>query len=441
MSGCSEHVTRNTRGCSVIDLLWGLGGMLALLSLAVLLSVDRKKIRLRTVGLALAAQVLIAVLVLYVPWGATVLNGASTAVQAVIDTSADGIDFLFGPVLPEEGSVFAFQVLPVIVFFASLTAVLYHLNVLQWVVRIIGGALAKILGTTRPESMNAAANIFVGQTEAPLVIRPYVKRMTRSELFAVMVGGMSTVAGSVLVGYSLLGARLDYLIAASFMAAPGALAMAKLLVPAGTMQTTVGAPAAEGAVPEETAEASALGGHRYQRRTAATTDSTDASTGEAASPSSARVAETDVATGGRTEGEGPAEDEGPADEGPADEGPADEGTTGEARNVVDAAAHGAADGLNLALNIGAMLLAFISLIALGNLLLGWISGWFGADLTIEQVFGYVFAPVMFLVGTPWPEALQAGSFLGQKVVLNEFVACSDFAPRAGEGSAKTQAVA
>ena len=418
----------------MIDLLWGLGGMLVLLSLAVLLSVDRRKIRLRTVGLALAAQVLIAVLVLYVPWGATVLNGASTAVQAVIDTSADGIDFLFGPVLPEEGSVFAFQVLPVIVFFASLTAVLYHLNVLQWVVRIIGGALAKILGTTRPESMNAAANIFVGQTEAPLVIRPYVKRMTRSELFAVMVGGMSTVAGSVLVGYSLLGARLDYLIAASFMAAPGALAMAKLLVPAGTMQTTVGAPAAEGAVPEETAEASALGGHRYQRRTAATTDSTDASTGEAASTSSARVADTDVATGRPTEGEGP------ADEGPADEGPADEGTTGEARNVVDAAAHGAADGLKLALNIGAMLLAFISLIALGNLLLGWISGWFGADLTIEQVFGYVFAPVMFLVGTPWPEALQAGSFLGQKVVLNEFVAFSDFAPRAGEFSAKTQAV-
>src|SRR5699024_10207420 len=149
----------------------------------------------------------------------------------------------------------------------------------------------------------------------------------------------------------------------------------------------------------------------------------------------AQVADTDVATGRPAEGEGPAEDEGPADEGPADEG-----TTGEARNVVDAAAHGAADGLKLALNIGAMLLAFISLIALGNLLLGWLSGWFGADLTIEQVFGYVFAPVMFLVGTPWPEALAAGCFLGQKVVLNEFVAFSDFGPRAAEFSAQTQAV-
>src|SRR5699024_5224330 len=134
-------------------------------------SADRRKIRVRTVCLALATQVLIAVLVLYVPWGETALGAVSSAVQAVIDSSADGIAFLFGAILPDAGSVFAFQVLSVIVFFASLTAVLYHLNVLQWVVRIIGGGLAKILGTTRPESMNAAANIFVGQTEAPLVIR------------------------------------------------------------------------------------------------------------------------------------------------------------------------------------------------------------------------------------------------------------------------------
>src|SRR5690625_4939310 len=207
-----RSTSRTTWGCSVIDLLWGLGGMLVLLSLAVLLSVDRRKIRVRTVGLALAAQVLVGVLVLYVPWGATVLNGVSTAVQAVIDTSAAGFASLLGPVRPEDGSGFVLQVLPVIGCCASLNAVLCRLNVLQWVVRISGGGLAKILGTTRPESRNAAANIFVGQTEAPLVIRPYVKRMTRSELFAVMVGGMSTVAGSVLVGYSLLGARLIFLI-------------------------------------------------------------------------------------------------------------------------------------------------------------------------------------------------------------------------------------
>src|SRR5699024_1611043 len=212
---------RRHRGVHVVmvDLLWGLGGILVLLCIAVLFSADRRKIRIRTVGLALATQALVAVVVLYIPWGEKALGAVASGVQAVIDTSSDGIEFLFGPVLPDEGSVFAFQVLPVIVFFASLTAVLYHLNVLQWVVRII-----------------AAANIFVGQTEAPLVIRPYVQKMTRSELFAVMTGGLSTVAGSVLVGYALLGARLDYLIAASFMAAPGALAMAKLLVPTGALE-------------------------------------------------------------------------------------------------------------------------------------------------------------------------------------------------------------
>ncbi|WP_418607136.1 Na+ dependent nucleoside transporter N-terminal domain-containing protein [Georgenia sp. SUBG003] len=219
-----------------MDVLWGLGGMVVILAIAVLFSADRRRISVRTVGLALAIQVIFGVLVLYVPAGKAVLGAMTEAVQAVINSSRAGIDFLFGPILPEEGSVFAFQVLPVIVFFAALTAVLYHLGILQWVVKIIGGGLAKLLGTTRPESMNAAANIFVGQTEAPLVIRPYISGMTRSELFAVMAGGLTTVAGSVLVGYSLLGANLDYLIAASFMAAPAALMMAKILVPAGALE-------------------------------------------------------------------------------------------------------------------------------------------------------------------------------------------------------------
>lgn len=162
--------------------------------------------------------------------------------QAVINSSNEGIDFLFGGVLPDEGVVFAFQVLPVIIFFASLTSVLYYLGVLQWVVRVLGGAIQKALGTSQAESMSATANIFVGQTEAPLVVRPFVERMTRSELFAVMSGGLASVAGSVLVGYSLLGAQLEYLIAAAFMAAPGGLLMAKMLVPeTATPETASGA--------------------------------------------------------------------------------------------------------------------------------------------------------------------------------------------------------
>src|SRR5690625_2365901 len=220
---------------AVLQVLWGVGGILFVLAVAWLLSVDRKRIRFRTVSLALLVQIVFGVLVLYVPVGRTVLTEVTRAVQAVIDSSAAGIDFLFGAILPDDETVFAFQVLPVIVFFASLTAVLYYVGVLQLVTRWIGGALAKILGTERAESMNAAANIFVGQTEAPLVIRPYIKSMTPSEVFAVMAGGLTTVAGSVLVGYSLLGANLEYLIAASFMAAPAGLLMAKILVPAGAV--------------------------------------------------------------------------------------------------------------------------------------------------------------------------------------------------------------
>lgn len=490
----------------MVDVLWGIGGMIVILAIAVLFSVDRRRIRIRTVALALAIQVGFGVLVLYVPAGRAALETVTLGVQAVINSSAAGIDFLFGPVLPEEGSVFAFQVLPVIVFFAALTSVLYYLGVLQWVVKIIGGGLAKLLGTTTPESMNAAANIFVGQTEAPLVIRPYVAGMSRSELFAVMCGGLATVAGSVLVGYSLLGAPLEYLIAASFMAAPAALLMAKLLVPAGALEdapdaASAGAPGAAGD-PSSTGSGTDRGAGEpaqdrpgragpagEERRGArrwlaggtrrgatshaaleiarrqdaqATARSTgerhDADGGSARPPVADRpddaerpddaVRSDDAARPGdgtRTDGAARTDDAarsadparvsatdaagGPAEE---DEAPA---------NVIDAAARGASDGLSLALNVGAMLIAFISLIALVNIILGAVGGLFGqGDLTLEQILGYVFAPVMFAVGVPWVEALDAGSFLGQKLVLNEFVAFADFAPQIGDYSPKTQAI-
>jgi len=376
---------------TLVDVLWGAGGMLVLLGIAVLCSTNRRAIAPRTVLAALALQAGFGVVVLYWSVGQRGLEAASSAVQSVIDSSREGIAFLFGPLLPEEGQVFALQVLPVIIFFASLTAVLYHLGVLQRVVAVLGGGLGRLLGTEHAESVNAAANIFVGQTEAPLVIRPYISRLSRSGLFAVMVGGLSTVAGSVLVGYSLLGARLDYLIAASFMAAPGALLMAKIMVP------------------EDDEEAVAA--ERERVRAAAGRART--STGGDRAPD----------TSADTVGAGP-----------------DDGEQ-RARNVIDAAAAGAADGLRLAATIGAMLLAFISLIALLNLLLGGVAGWFGAeDLTIEQILGWVFAPLMSAIGVPWNEAAQAGSFVGQKVVLNEFVAFSDLGPVVDELSPKTAAI-
>ena len=366
------------------QILWGIGGMAFVLFLAFLLSTNRRAINPRTVFVALALQVAFGVCVLYWDAGRRVLQAASGVVQAVINSSREGIVFLFGPVLPDQGLIFAFQVLPVIIFFASLTSVLYHWNVLQWVVRIIGGALQKALRTSQAESMNATANIFVGQTEAPLVVRPYVERMTSSELFAVMAGGLSTVAGSVLVGYSLLGARLDYLIAASFMAAPAGLLMAKMIMPETEQPETVGDKATEAARAE---------------------------TGEV----------TDEQTLDATDAE-------------------DDPEAGH-RNVIDAAAAGASDGLYLALNVGAMLIAFISLIALVNLILGAAGGLVGfPDLTFELVLGYVFAPIMFVIGVPWNEAIDAGSFLGQKLVLNEFVAFSNFGPEADGFSQKSAAI-
>ncbi|XKE44422.1 NupC/NupG family nucleoside CNT transporter [Halomonas organivorans] len=335
--------------------IMSLVGMATLIAIALIFSTNRRAIRLRTVGGAFAIQAGLGAFVLYVPAGQVVLKTVSDAVSQVVLYANDGIDFLFGGLANVEatGFVFAIKVLPVIIFFSSLTAVLYYLGIMQWVIRILGGALQKALGTSRTESLSATANIFVGQTEAPLVVRPFIARMTPSQLFAVMCGGLASVAGSVLAGYAALGIPMEYLVAASFMAAPGGLLFAKLLMP----ETET--PADDMAEAEERLDA------------------------EEHHPS----------------------------------------------NVLDAAAAGASSGLNLAANVGAMLLAFIGLIALLNGLLGGVGGWFGVEsLSLEMILGWVFAPLAFLLGVPWEEATLAGSFIGQKLVVNEFVAYINLAP-------------
>ena len=332
----------------------GSTALLALLAIVVLLaiawafSLDRRSIALRTVGGAFLLQVAIGGLALYLPAGRAVLEGLSAGVARVISYGQAGIDFVFGDIGRYElGFVFAFHVLPIIIFFSSLVAVLYHIGVMGWVIRVLGGALQRLLGTSPAESMSATANVFVSQTEAPLVIRPYIASMTRSELFAVMVGGMATVAGSVLAGYVALGVEMRYLLAASFMAAPGGLLMAKLLVPEQELVPTA----------EDTLNLSV---------------------------------EKSV-------------------------------------NVFDAAAAGAANGLALAVNIGAMLLAFVGLIALLNGLLGGLGGLVGWEwLSLEFLLGNLFRPMAFLLGIPWDEAAVAGNLIGQKLVLNEFVAFGSF---------------
>lgn len=366
-----------------MQVLWGLGGMAVLLLLALAMSENRRNIRWRTVLGALALQVLFALAVLDWPVGKAALTAVSDGVQKVVDTSDQGIDFLVGPLIPPKNTgktVFAFQVLPLIVFVASLTAVLYHWNILQWVVRILGGGLRRVLGTTQAESLNATANIFLGQTEAPLVVRPYLQAMTRSEFFAVMVGGLATVAGSVMVGYAMLGARLDHLIAASFMAAPAGLLMAKIVMP--EEPTT----AAE-REPEES--------------------------GETEASHSSDEAEVDDSDALETK----------------------------PRNVIDAAATGAADGLKLALNVAAMLFAFISLIGVLNLILSAVGGLVGLPgLTFQQLLGWIFAPLMVVIGVPWHEAIAAGGLVGEKLAINEFLAFTDFGPHAASFSEKTRVI-
>lgn len=346
-----------------MNIVWGLVGIFVVLGIAFLFSNNRKAINPRTILGGLAIQVSFAFIVLKWEAGKATLQWLTDGVTNIINYANEGINFLFGGMFAAKGIgfVFAFQVLPVVIFFSALISVLYYIGVMQWIIKMIGGPLAKLLGTSKAESMSAAANIFVGQTEAPLVIRPYLSKMTQSELFAVMTGGLASVAGSVLVGYSLLGVPLEYLLAASFMAAPAGLVMAKMIVP-------------------------------------------------------------------ETE---------PIKEDEQFEMEKDEQST----NVIDAAARGASDGLKLALNIGAMLLAFIALIALINGLLSGIGSLFNYDgLTLQKILGFLFAPLAFAIGVPWSEAVTAGGFIGQKLILNEFVAYSSFAPQIPELSAKTVAI-
>ena len=386
-----------------MQVLWGLAGMAFLLLLAFAMSENRRSVRWRTVLGALALQVLFGAAVLDWELGKAALSAVSAGVQKVVDTSNEGIDFLVGPLIPPKNSgktVFAFQVLPLIVFIASLSAVLYHWNVLQWVVRVLGGGLRRVLGTSQAESLNATANIFLGQTEAPLVVRPYLAAMTRSEFFAVMVGGLATVAGSVMVGYAMLGARLDHLIAASFMAAPAGLLMAKIVMPETETATDRGRQGADA----------------------------DSSGEQAEGPDETSSDET-----------GP-EGSGSEGSGSAKRGVDDAEAVGtKPRNVIDAAATGATDGLKLALNVAAMLFAFISLIGLVNLLLSTAGGFVGLPgLTFQQILGWIFAPLMVVIGVPWHEAVAAGGLVGEKLAINEFLAFTDFSAVAATFSEKTR---
>jgi len=362
-------------------------GILALFGIAIAASSDRKAIRPRVVASAFAIQAAIAVFALYLPFGREVLQWLSALVNRLVGYADEGIVFLFGPLGGDSlGYIFAVRVLPVIIFVSALISVLYHLRIMQRIVLVVGGALRRLIGTRQVESLCAAANIFVGMIEAPLVVRPYLGTLSRSQLFSVMAVGLSSVSGAILVGYASMGIRLDYLLPAAFMAAPGGLLMAKILMPE-----------ARDEPPDHLEELQV----------------------EAFDPEHRPV------------------------------------------NVIEAAADGAMAGLKIAVRVGAMLLAFVALLALLNDVFGLIgtalawpvetaAGWVGAkdpaaaeilrDLSFEKVLGWLLAPLMLLLGIPWEEATVAGNLVGQKTILNEFIAFAQLAELKGTVGAHTEAV-
>ncbi|WP_100259684.1 NupC/NupG family nucleoside CNT transporter [Qipengyuania seohaensis] len=354
-------------------------GILAILFIAFLISTGKRRIKLRVVGAAFALQALMALLVLRTPWGVEAIEAMSNGVIALLDYSKAGITAIFGPMEANPfTNTFVIAALPVIIFFAALVSILYHWGIMQRLVRWVGGAIGWITGISKVEALGSAANIFVGQSESPLVVRPYLASLTPSRLFTLMSVGMAGVAGTILAAYaSFIGAEaVPFLLAAAFMSAPGGILMAKIIMPDD-----------ESDLAKDAAELSDV----------KLPDARISGDGPAALTESGRPHEVEVAETFE-EGHKPA-------------------------NVIEAAAQGTQTGVKLAVAVGAMVMVFVALVALANGILGGIGGWFGyPDISFQQLLGFVFAPVMYLIGIPWDQAGAAGGLFGTKIVLNEFVA-------------------
>lgn len=333
-----------------MNVLWGLLGVLVICGVSYLFSTNKRKVSLRLILSALAFEIVFAWFVLSTKVGTTILLAITDFVNLIIGYADEGIDFVFGGLYTEESGisfVVAFNVLPMIIFFASLIAVAYHLKIMPFIFKYVGGFFSKLFTTTKRESVVAAANIFLGQTESPLVVKPHLPKMSVSEIFAVMTCGLASVAGTMLASYAILGVELKYLLPASFMAAPSGLIIAKLFIP-------------------ETEEIE-----------------------------EEEVIEID-----------------------------EDGT--EASNIIDAASRGAGNGLQIALIVGATLIAFVALIYMVNGFIGFVGSWFGVQTSLQQILGYIIAPLAFSIGIPWNEAVFAGTLIGEKLVLTEFIAFMNF---------------
>lgn len=381
--------------------LRGILGLLVLIAIAFAASKDRRGIRWRIIGAAFALQVGFALLVLRTTPGRVALNWLSKQVETLIGFTASGTSFIFGPLAEvgkPGGAAFALQVLPVIIFLGALIFLLFYLRVVQYATHIIGGAIGKIVGVSKIESMYAAVVVFLGMSEAPLLISPYLKRLTSSQAFTVVVAGLTAASGSTLVGYALLGAPLPYLLAATVMNAPAALLMAKLIWP-DTVVEPVERPEAEQPDP---AVANKRARSAKTKSAPARTVSATKTRSAAGATVSRRADDFDVRT---------VRDE-------------------ESANVLDALARGALAGGKIAVTIAALLIAFVALIAMANGIVGGIGGLFGVEgLTFQKLLGWALAPLAWLLGVPWSEAVLAGQFIGLKSVLNEFIAYGEFGPQ------------
>jgi CNT family concentrative nucleoside transporter len=315
-------------------------GIFFMLFVAWCLSDNKRKMNWRLIGGGLVLQFVFALLILKTAGGQAFFDTARIVVEKLISLSDEGAVFLFGKDFQEH--FFAFKVLPTIIFVSSIASLLFYWGILQKIISGLAWVMYRVMGASGSESLVAAANVFCGQTEAPLLIKPYLKTMTKSEITCMMTGGMATVAGGVLAAFVGMGISAGHLLAASLMSAPAAIVIAKILRPETEVSPTLGSV-------------------------------------------SIKLESNDV-------------------------------------NAFDAACKGAADGLKLALNVGAMLIAFIALVALANAIIGYVTGMFGYTITIQQILGYAFSPFAFFMGVPWDDCLTVGALLGEKTIINEFLA-------------------
>jgi CNT family concentrative nucleoside transporter len=337
----------------------GLLGLIVLLGIAYLLSTNRKAIRVKTIAWGLGLQFIFAVLVTKYPYGVLLMKKAGDAVNKLLDFSHDGGSFVFGSLATPTGNagfVFAFYVLPTIIFMAAFFAVMYYFGIMQFIIKLVARFMTWVMGVSGVESLDVAASIFMGQTEAPLTIRPYISSLTQSELMTVMTAGMAHVSGGIMAAYIAYGIRAEHILAAVIMTAPGTILIAKMLVP--ETEVPISGPNVEMTEPEEFKD----------------------------------------------------------------------------KNILGAIARGTLDGLHLAVNVGAMLIAFIALLALLNGMMGGVHnlphmGWFPA--TLQTVMGWVFSPIAWLIGIPWHDATFVGNLLGTRMVVNELVAFSMLGPAQG----------